>query len=521
MKKQPKVSIVIPVYNGSNYVKDAIDSALAQTYSNIEIIVVNDGSNDDGKTRKIAESYGNKIRYFEKENGGVSTALNFAIEKMTGDYFSWLSHDDMYFPNKVECEVEYLKKYDENTILYSNFTLVDKDGNYMSTVILDHKLLTEKPAYAVLRCAIGGITLLIPKKAFKECGTFDTSLRCVQDYELWFQFLKKYKFVHLTEVLAKTRIHSMQDSNKHPKMISEGNWLWTHIADDFPKTEKEKCEGSEYLFYVEMANFLEMGTPYTEAVEHMKQKSETLKAEQQKLLKKQKVTIVIEGTDKERKKDTVAALKNQNIKSEVLFLSTNEAKEKQDIIEMTTSNYIAFLQAGTIPKDNWLEEQILHLLLSGKGMTYSDVNQEIIDSLTNNVSLFGEIAMDSVLVDLGKLKQSKIKYINDMQWLYEINKKIQSVANRENYFWKIIIDNGSYERNLQLLEIYLKEEKRESDIVATLCYKVTCSYNDETKSNKKVYLSHNCAKYDELLNSRSFKLYLKFIDFKKKLRKQK
>ena len=73
MKKTstPKVSIVIPVFNGSNYLREALDSALAQTYTNCEVIVVNDGSNDNGKTREIALSYGNKIRYFEKENGGV------------------------------------------------------------------------------------------------------------------------------------------------------------------------------------------------------------------------------------------------------------------------------------------------------------------------------------------------------------------------------------------------------------------------------------------------------------------
>ncbi|MDR1982842.1 MAG: glycosyltransferase family 2 protein [Holosporaceae bacterium] len=93
-KFNPLVSMVTPVYNGSNYMREAIDSALAQTYKNIEIIVVNDGSTDN--TEDIALSYGDKIRYFKKENGGVASALNLAIENMKGKYFSWLSHDDAY-----------------------------------------------------------------------------------------------------------------------------------------------------------------------------------------------------------------------------------------------------------------------------------------------------------------------------------------------------------------------------------------------------------------------------------------
>src|SRR5690554_1481040 len=71
-----KVSIVIPVYNGANYLHEAINCALAQTYLNVEVVVVNDGSSDDGETERIALSYGDRIRYFTKENGGVATALN-------------------------------------------------------------------------------------------------------------------------------------------------------------------------------------------------------------------------------------------------------------------------------------------------------------------------------------------------------------------------------------------------------------------------------------------------------------
>ena len=105
----PLVSIIIPVYNGGNYLAEAIDSALAQTYKNLEIIVVNDGSCDNGKTEEIALSYGDKIRYFRKENGGSSSALNYGIKQMNGEWFSWLSHDDLYYPEKIEKQVNYIK----------------------------------------------------------------------------------------------------------------------------------------------------------------------------------------------------------------------------------------------------------------------------------------------------------------------------------------------------------------------------------------------------------------------------
>ena len=97
--KNIKVSIIIPVYNGEKYIAQSIESALNQTYKNIEVIVVNDGSSDN--TEKIVLEYGDKIKYIRKENGGVASALNVGIKNMTGDFFSWLSHDDLYYPNKI------------------------------------------------------------------------------------------------------------------------------------------------------------------------------------------------------------------------------------------------------------------------------------------------------------------------------------------------------------------------------------------------------------------------------------
>ena len=115
----PLVSIIIPVYNGSNFLREAIFSALAQTYPNIEVIVINDGSNDNNKTDAIARSFGETIRYFYQENKGVASALNLGISQMRGDYFSWLSHDDIYLPEKIATQIKFLtSQLNKQIILY-------------------------------------------------------------------------------------------------------------------------------------------------------------------------------------------------------------------------------------------------------------------------------------------------------------------------------------------------------------------------------------------------------------------
>jgi len=270
----PKVSIIIPVYNGSNFLKEAIDSALAQTYNNIEIIVVNDGSNDDGATDKIARSFGDKINYYKKENGGVATALNFGVEKMTGEYFSWLSHDDKYKSEKITKQIKYLSEIkDKKVILYSNFDLINDKSDFVNRVTLNHEMLENIPIYSLLRGSINGITLLIPKSAFDEYGEFDASLRCTQDYDMWHRMMKTYKFVHLKKVLSMTRIHPNQDTLANPVAVTEGNVLWVRMIRDLPNKEKIKAEGSLLMFYFEMVKFLKQ-TAYAGALDYCKQELE-------------------------------------------------------------------------------------------------------------------------------------------------------------------------------------------------------------------------------------------------------
>lgn len=215
----PLVSIIIPVYNGSNYVAEAIDSALAQTYKNTEIIVVNDGSSDNGKTEEIVLSYGDKIRYFSKENGGVSSALNFGIEKMNGEYFSWLSHDDKYETQKIEKEIDALSNLEnKETVVLCSSKAIDKNshiipGRKIKNRFENGNIISWKEAFKSLfeYGSFNGCALLIHKRVFDVAGKFEENFRYIQDLYMWANiFLNKFPLIYISDKLVLSRIHEGQ-----------------------------------------------------------------------------------------------------------------------------------------------------------------------------------------------------------------------------------------------------------------------------------------------------------------------
>lgn len=215
----PLVSIIIPVYNGENFMREAIDSALAQTYPNIEILVINDGSTD--KTDEIALSYGDKIRYFKKENGGVSTALNLGIKEMKGEYFSWLSHDDLYTEKKIESEIKAALQLGEpHTMICCNVSQIDKFSMPIKKIKKKVKKLPinefiswDKALIHLLdKGVFNGCALLIPKRIFTDFNLrFDEKLRYAQDAFLWYSmFLGGASLVCVEECAVRSRVHAGQ-----------------------------------------------------------------------------------------------------------------------------------------------------------------------------------------------------------------------------------------------------------------------------------------------------------------------
>lgn len=259
MKFNPKVTIVIPVYNGSNFLREAVESALNQTYKNLEVIVINDGSVDDGKTEAIAQSFGDSIHYFRKKNGGVSTALNMAIEKMSGDYLSWLSHDDLYTPDKVSKQVEVLEKLDEpkSYVVFSDYMLFNVKEKTAKKISLDNVNPKGFRCRLLVDSDIHGCTMLIPKDAFRRCGCFDPDLKATQDYDMWFRLGSNYTFIHFPERLVTGRVHSEQLGTRIPWRVSENIRLRKKWIDEIDRNEVMNFTGkSECLSFAEIGKSL-------------------------------------------------------------------------------------------------------------------------------------------------------------------------------------------------------------------------------------------------------------------------
>lgn len=372
MNKKPKVSIIIPVYNGQDYVEEAINSALNQTYDNKEIVVVNDGSKDN--TEKICLKYKDKIKYYSKENGGVSTALNLAISKSTGEYISWLSHDDLYYPNKIEQEIKYA---DENTIVMSNYDLIDEKGNMFLKISLSSDRINNFKSIALMKGYINGITLLIPKSAFKKCGEFNPELRCTQDYDMWFRMINKgYRFKHIDKSLAMSRQHRNQTTNTSPRMVSEGNALWINMFTNLPENIIKEDYKTLYSFYRQESEFLKL-SPYEEAYKECLKLMEKNKKEID--VSNIKVSVIIPFYDEdinviERAVNSILNQSHKNI--EIILINDNPIVYKKKMLKNILNNdNVVYLEneknlGVSISRNNGIS------IASGKYISFLDADDE-------------------------------------------------------------------------------------------------------------------------------------------------
>jgi len=211
------VSVVIPVYNSEKFLEECLDSILAQTYKNIEIIAVDDGSTDS--SLDILNRYSDKVNVFSQKNNGLASTLNFGIDKMNGNWLRWFSPDDLMYPQAMEILVKESKRY-PNTVIYSNWDIIDENGimlrefnesdyNNLSNFDYNVRLLDGQQ--------INVNTTLIPSSLLEKCKLreLDDPVAIDYDFFLCSALLHNAKFHLISKPLVKYRIHSDQMSHKN------------------------------------------------------------------------------------------------------------------------------------------------------------------------------------------------------------------------------------------------------------------------------------------------------------------
>lgn len=231
-----KVSIVLPTYNRGYIIKESISSVLNQTYSDFELIIVDDGSTDD--TEDIINSIDDKrIKYIKLEqNSGVSNARNIGIEHSSYNYIAFQDSDDKWLPTKLEKQVKLLKQSSSNVGFVYHAIKYDFDNGYY-LIIPDEKIKVEKKvkniyAQMLYDNLIGAPTLLIKKECFDKVGKFDVSWRSLEDYDFALRLTKEYEAEYIDEVLLDcTYSENGISANSYAYLIASCNLVAIYKKD--------------------------------------------------------------------------------------------------------------------------------------------------------------------------------------------------------------------------------------------------------------------------------------------------
>lgn len=202
MNKTPLISIVIPFYSNIAWLIEAVQSVLAQTYKNYEIIIINDGSSED--TSMFLEKYNDRIIYVQKENAGPASARNLGIKIATGEYVAFLDSDDIWLPNKLQIQISEMldksAKWSQTSYEQFGNGKENEKINVISNPKLFRKMLFVSNRIATPTVIVKREVLLEEKVFFLE------NRRYGEDTELWMRLSRKYDILSIDKALTKVRI---------------------------------------------------------------------------------------------------------------------------------------------------------------------------------------------------------------------------------------------------------------------------------------------------------------------------
>ncbi|NDW10853.1 glycosyltransferase family A protein [Dysgonomonas sp. 520] len=214
----PKVSVLIPVYNAEKYLREAIDSILEQSFSDFELIIVNDFSTDGSED--IILSYDDKrIRYYKnEENIGILKTRRRLIESSTGKYIAYLDNDDLALPERLYTQVHFLDNNPDYALCGTWGTLIDANGNYLKKMNLTVKYEEIKCALLFANCFIQSSMMF--RQEILVDNPYDINFPLAKDYNLWSLLALRYKVCNIPAHLIKYRWHQSNESKKKEDLMT-------------------------------------------------------------------------------------------------------------------------------------------------------------------------------------------------------------------------------------------------------------------------------------------------------------
>jgi hypothetical protein len=246
----PKVTVVIPAYNAMRYLPETMETVLAQTFTNFEVLVVNDGSTDN-TAEWVSQVTDARVRMVSQANQGLAGARNTGIINALGEYIAFIDADDLWERTKLEKQVRCLDENPEVGLVYTWTALADENGKPTGRVISSHAEGNVWQQLLEFNMVCCGSTPLIRRICFDKVGLFSVELRTSEDWDMWLRMAPKFHFGVVKEPLIRYRQHSHTLSKKLHSMLETSRIVIERTFADAP-TEllhlRNRSYGCIYLY---------------------------------------------------------------------------------------------------------------------------------------------------------------------------------------------------------------------------------------------------------------------------------
>jgi glycosyltransferase involved in cell wall biosynthesis len=235
----PAVSVVIPAFRVAAYIAETLDSVLAQTCQDFEILVVNDGSPDTEALRAAVAPYRDRIRYIEQPQGGPSKARNTAIAEARGDLLAFLDGDDLWEPTFLAVQLAILAREPDAVLVWA-------DSQPFGTGADAATLMSGAPpsgdcdvaALLTARCVVITSTVVARRRAVVDAGGFDDALHRCEDFDLWLRLAMRGRLLYTREVLGRRRLHATSQSASAAAMLRAQIGVRQRFVQGVPLSEE-------------------------------------------------------------------------------------------------------------------------------------------------------------------------------------------------------------------------------------------------------------------------------------------